>query len=94
MYKLSKKAEEDFGKIYEYTWLNFGEDQADDYTDDMDRCLLILSEAPLLGRDYSEIKQGIRRHDYKKHAIFYRIREQDIFILRILHQQMNPMLHL
>lgn len=94
MYKLSQKAEDDFGVIYEYTWLNFGEDQADDYTYDMERCLVMLSESPLIGRDYNQIKQGIRRYDYNKHAIFYRIRAHDIFILRILHQQMNPMLHL
>ncbi|WP_245879937.1 type II toxin-antitoxin system RelE/ParE family toxin [Vibrio gangliei] len=60
----------------------------------MERCLVMLSESPLIGRDYNQIKQGIRRYDYNKHAIFYRIRAHDIFILRILHQQMNPMLHL
>ncbi|MFV0576796.1 MAG: type II toxin-antitoxin system RelE/ParE family toxin [Vibrio sp.] len=94
MYKLSKKAEEDFGAIYEYTFLNFGEDQADDYTEDMERCLSVLSEAPFIGRDCANLRHGIRRHDHKKHVIFYRIREMDIFIIRILHQQMNPILHL
>ncbi|MEZ8069324.1 type II toxin-antitoxin system RelE/ParE family toxin [Vibrio sp. FF145] len=47
-----------------------------------------------MGRDCSDLRPGIRRHDYQKHAIFYRVRDFDIFVIRILHQQMNPMLHL
>lgn len=94
MYKLSNKAEQDFGIIYEYTFLNFGEDKADEYTEEMEQCFAVISEAPFIGRDCKEIKEGLRRHDHKMHAIFYRVREQDIFIIRILHQQMSPMLHL
>ncbi len=94
MFKLSKKAADDFGNIYEYTYLNFGEVQADRYTDEMESCLLNLSEAPMMGRDCSELSAGIRRHDFQKHAIFYRVRDADIFVIRILHQQMNAMLHL
>ncbi|MCB0738792.1 MAG: type II toxin-antitoxin system RelE/ParE family toxin [Bacteroidetes bacterium] len=94
MYKLSQKAAEDFGDIYEYTYLNFGEYQADKYTEEMEVCLQTLSEAPFIGRDCGELKEGVRRYEHQKHAIFYRVREFDIFVIRILHQQMNPMLHL
>ena len=94
MYKLSQKAADDFGDIYEYTFLNFGAEQADNYTDEMEQCLITLSEAPFIGRDCSELRSGVRRHDHQKHAIFYRVREFDIFVIRILHQRMNPMLHL
>lgn len=31
--------------------------------------------------------------DYRLHAIFYRIRDNDIFILRILHHKMEPLVH-
>lgn len=94
MYKLSQKAAEDFGDIYEYTHLNFGERQAYKYTEEMEVCLLTLSEAPFIGRDCSDLREGVRRYEYQKHTIFYRVREIDVFIIRILHQQMNPMLHL
>ncbi|MCV5638029.1 type II toxin-antitoxin system RelE/ParE family toxin, partial [Vibrio parahaemolyticus] len=53
MYKLSQKAADDFGDIYEYTFLNFGAEQADNYTDEMEQCLQTLSEAPFIGRDCS-----------------------------------------
>ncbi len=94
MYKLSNKSVEDFELIYEYTYLNFGEKKADTYTDDIEKCLLLLSHSPQIGRSLDKIKKGIYRHDHENHAIFYQIENNFIFIIRILHQQMNPMLHL
>ena len=93
MYKLSRLAAEDFRAIYEYTLLNFGANQADAYTDDLDSALQLLTNSPLMGHEHPEIADGVRRHDHQKHAIFYRQRESDIFIIRILHQQMEPMKH-
>lgn len=46
-----------------------------------------------MGYECLEIGDKIRRHDHQRHAIFYRQRENDIFIIRILHQQMSPMKH-
>jgi toxin ParE1/3/4 len=93
MYKLSKLAAEDFAAIYEYTLLKFGARQADTYTDDLESTIHLLSSSPLMGHECQEIADGIRRHDHQRHAIFYRWREQDIFVIRILHQQMEPMRH-
>ena len=93
MYKLSGKAAEDFASIYEYTLLNFGMQQADDYTEAMENMLTSIVHSPFLGRECPEIAQDLRRIDYRLNAIFYRIREKDIFILRILHQKMEPLLH-
>lgn len=94
MYKLSNKSIEDFEHIYEYTYLNFGENKADTYTNDIEKCLLLLSHSPQIGRSLDNIKKGIYRHDHENHSIFYRIESNFIFIIRILHQQMNPVLHL
>lgn len=93
MYKLSGKAAEDFADIYEYTWRNFGEQQADNYTEAMENVLDSIVRYPMLGREYPEIDENIRQVDYRLHAIFYRKREKDVFILRILHQKMEPLLH-
>lgn len=93
MYKLSKLAAEDFASIYDYTLLNFGEAQADSYTDEMEEVLLSVVHSPRMGRENSEIAEGVRRVDYRLHAIFYRIRDEDIFILRILHHKMEPLVH-
>ena len=93
MYKLSKLAAEDFAAIYEYTLLNFGARQADAYTDDLESAFRLLSTSPLMGHECQELADGVRRHDHQRHAIFYRRREHGIFIIRILHQQREPMRH-
>lgn len=93
MYKLSKLAAEDFTAIYEYTLLNFGVGQADTYTSQLENTFHLLYSSPLMGHDCPEIAFEVRRHDHQRHAIFYRKREKDIFVIRILHQQMEPLKH-
>lgn len=93
MYKLSNRATDDFAAIYEYTLLNFGTPQANSYTDDLERTLRLLAESPLMGHECPEIADAVRRHDHQRHAIFYRVRPNDIFVIRILHQKMEPMRH-
>ncbi len=93
MYKLSNLAVEDFTAIYEYTFLNFGVAQSDRYTEQLESTLKLLASSPLMGRECADIAVGVRRHDHQRHAIFYRHREHDIFVIRILHQQMEPMKH-
>lgn len=93
-YKLSQLAAEDFSTIFEYTLLTFGTHQADRYTQDLEATFHLLFEAPGIGVECPEIGNDVRRHDHNKHAIFYRKREMDIYIIRILHQQMEPMRHL
>ncbi|EIK4811112.1 plasmid stabilization protein [Vibrio parahaemolyticus] len=94
MYKLSNLAAKDFEQIFEYTLLNFGIKQADVYTDSINDVLLTLAEQPLMGYECTEIAEGLRRHDHNKHAIYYRTQSHGIYIIRILHQKMKPLLHL
>ena len=94
MYKLSGLAVEDFTIIYEYSLLNFGVVQADKYTDLLEHTFHLLSNSPLMGHTCPELGNAVRRYDHQRHAIFYRQRDNDIFIIRILHQQMHPLKHL
>lgn len=89
MYKLSQLAAEDFAAIYEYTLLNFGARQADAYTDALDSTFRLLFSSPLMGTECPQLATEIRRFNHQRHAIFYRHREHDIFVIRILHQQME-----
>ena len=92
-YKLSVKADNDFKAIYKYTYMNFGEHQADVYTDSLDSCFLLLSENSSIGRAANYIKKGLFRHEHQEHIIFYRKRKQDIFIVRILHNSVDVSEH-
>ncbi|MGQ4276808.1 type II toxin-antitoxin system RelE/ParE family toxin [Pseudidiomarina sp. E22-M8] len=93
MYKLSNLAAKDFAAIYAYTLKHFGSKKADRYLHDLDSVLRLLAEAPLIGRECAELGEEIRRHNHQKHAIFYRQRTSDIFVVRLLHQQMEPLKH-
>jgi toxin ParE1/3/4 len=42
MYKLSELAAEDFAGIYEYSLLNFGLQQAEHFTENLESALLLL----------------------------------------------------
>ena len=91
MYKLSKIAAEDFAEIFEYSLVNYGTQQADLYAARLHKTLLSLSAQPFLGKEYSLIGEGIRRHNHQRHAIFYRPSNIGIFVIRLLHQRMEPL---
>ncbi|MCS3434267.1 type II toxin-antitoxin system RelE/ParE family toxin [Klebsiella sp. BIGb0407] len=93
MYKLTEHAADDFAGIYDYTLLTFGETQADLYTDALEEFLKTLAGMPDMGGEYQAIS-GVMRIEFQLHTIFYTIRDADILIARILHQQMNHKRHL
>jgi len=84
-YKLSKKADADFKKIYKYTYINYGEHQADKYTDSLENCFLLIFNNQNIGRTANDISKNLFRHEHQEHIIFYRIKSNYIFIVRIRH---------
>lgn len=46
-----------------------------------------------MGHECPEIAKELRRYNHHKHAIFYKKQPYGIYILRILHQQMEPLRH-
>ncbi|MGB7758025.1 MAG: type II toxin-antitoxin system RelE/ParE family toxin [Salinisphaera sp.] len=94
MYRLSRLAADDFASIFEYTLVEFGPRQADAYTEDLEKTLQLLASSLLISHECPEVAAGVRRHDHHRHAIFYRYRGEDIFVIRILHQQMSIADHL
>ncbi|WP_323835403.1 type II toxin-antitoxin system RelE/ParE family toxin [Photorhabdus africana] len=93
MYKLTDQAAEDFAGTYDYTLLQFGEAQADHYTEALEAFFDTLAEMPHIGREYPSVP-GVMRVEFHRHTVFYTIRDTDILIARILHQQMNHPHHL
>lgn len=90
-YKISKEALNDLEKIWLYTSETLSKEQADYYFDLMINEIEHLSVNPKSGKDYSEIRKGYFRSRVKSHFIFYRIniKNEEIEIIRILHQQMD-----
>lgn len=90
-YHLTNKAVEDLSDIWEYTVDTWSERQADDYYNMLIASFQKITENPqLFGLKYEEIVEGLHGYRANKHIIFYRIlADEDILIIRILHQRMD-----
>ena len=88
-YRLSKAAVNDIRQILDYSYNNFGEKVAEDYYLSLQKCLLMLSENPLIGQDSSELRAGYFRHPHKSHRIFYKLTVTGIFVVRVLHKSVD-----
>ncbi len=84
-YKLSRLARAKLADIYEYSFLNFGERQADAYLDGLYETFDKLAAMPLMGRTW----QQWRRHEHAEHVIFYAIDDDEIEIVQIFHHSEN-----
>ncbi|MBL4909650.1 MAG: type II toxin-antitoxin system RelE/ParE family toxin [Alteromonadaceae bacterium] len=93
-YKLSRAAAKDLRTISQYTVQSFGVKQAKIYGDGFEQCLLTLSENPFIGRDVSHIRPSLRRFEHESHLIYYLLRDNGLYIVRVLHNRQNPLKHL
>jgi toxin ParE1/3/4 len=87
-------AENDLIEIWSHTFESWGEDQADNYLDEIDLALRRVADHPEIGADSSEIRSGYRRIAAGRHRIFYRIRAEAVEVIRVLHVSMDASRHL
>ena len=85
-YKLTRLAEQDIDKIFEYTIRNFGIEQARTYLSGLTGQFESLVENPKLFPERSEFSPLVRVCPYRSHIIIYhRISEENIEIIRVRH---------
>jgi len=75
--------------ILEYSYRNFGLNQAIKYKTNLEYCFQLLADNPDMGRKSDELRQKYFRHKHESHIIFYRKRQSDIFIVAIIHDKMD-----
>lgn len=88
-YTFSKRAERDLINIYKGTVIKWGGAQADKYDAELESVVNFLADNPSLGRSCDEIREGLQRHESGRHIVFYRKRQTDILIIRILYDGMD-----
>ena len=93
-YTLSNKAAHDLENIYQYTFREFGEHQADSYLNELEACFNLLADETEIAQKANEIREEYYRYPFRKHSIFFKLKDKDIFVVRVLHQQMKYELHL
>jgi len=89
MYSLSEFADKDIEKLLEQSIINFGIEQTEIYFKSLKSCLDLLAENPAMGVIADDINSNYRRFIHQSHVIFYRERNLEILIIRILHQSMD-----
>ena len=96
MHEIHKQAaaEDDLVGIWLYSFEQWGTEQADLYLDALDEGISLLRANPQLGTDASHLKSGCRRLHVRHHLVYYRLQLPRIEIVRVLHESMDPDLHL
>jgi toxin ParE1/3/4 len=92
-YRLSKRADTDVFDIGDYTAQRFGIRQAERYHNGLTRAFQRLADSPAQARAADEIAPGLLRSNYESHVVFFRREDEDILIVRVLHQAMDPARH-
>ena len=85
IYILSEIADKDLEEIFDYTFDEFGFDQAEKYLLEFEEIFQNLIINPQIGKKRDEIKQGLYSFPKDYHIIFYRILDNHIRIVRVLH---------
>ncbi len=88
-FRLSKKAAQDLKEIYQYSYREYGERQADNYIQELEKVFNLLAENPLLCRERIEFIPPVRIHHHNKHLIIYINEQNTILIVRLLHEKID-----
>lgn len=89
----SPAAAADLDNIWNYTYEEWGPDQADRYTDDIQNICSSLARGEKRGRDV-DVRSGYLKHVAGKHFVFFRMTRAGVEVIRILHQSMDVGRHL
>ncbi len=92
-YRLTPKADQDLAQIWRHTNENWGKSQANNYLQLLEKGFLMLLHHPKSGKIRDEIRKGYRSLQVESHVVFYRISNDGIEIVRILHQRMEVNQH-
>jgi toxin ParE1/3/4 len=86
---LSPETQKDLIDILRYTGEKWGQEQLLTYRDKLNDALLIIERNPQIGRLSRALPDTHRLYFVGSHVIVYRIQEDTIEVVRVLHQRMS-----
>ena len=86
---ISKKAVSDLGEIWIYTVEKWSKEQGDRYYQLIFDEINYICKNSTAGKSMEHIRKGYRASKVKSHLIFYRIVNNTIEVIRILHESMD-----
>lgn len=93
-YVLSQAADEDLESIFDFTEKEFGTAKAVEYLMGLESLFELIISDPQIGRLRTELKVGLRSITKVSHTIFYRVMNDHIRIVRVLHGSRDILQHL
>ena len=88
-YIISKKAIADLEEIWAYSYIHWSQTQADRYYNLIFDEIKFICKNPNAGKSFEQYRKGYRATKVKSHLIFFRVRNNIIEIVRILHERMD-----
>jgi toxin ParE1/3/4 len=87
---LRQEAIDDLNNIWEYTFEKWSENQADKYYAMLKLACKEIGKNPEIGKQYNKITKNLLGLHSGRHIIFYQlVDEEEIEIIRILHERMH-----
>ena len=90
----SPAAKIDVEQIWDYTCDRWDAAQAERYIRSIQRGVERVASNPLIGRACDEVRVGYRRHAVGSHTLYYRVADDLVVVVRVLHERMDVDLHL
>jgi toxin ParE1/3/4 len=91
---LKPRAHADLDEIWDYTADRWGLDQAETYIRRLWNDIQTVADNPSLGRECIEVRPGYRKYPSGSHVLFYRLTDDGIDVVRILHERMDYERHI
>ncbi|NLB46430.1 MAG: type II toxin-antitoxin system RelE/ParE family toxin [Microbacteriaceae bacterium] len=93
-YRLTPAAQRDLSSIWDFTQDRWDAIQAEAYIGEIREAIERIEGDPGRGRRVDHIRSDYRRYSAGSHLIFCIERGSSVDVIRILHQRMDPTLHL
>lgn len=87
-------AEADLSSIWRHGAAVWGVEQAERYVNGLFAVFDLLAQFPEIAREREEFTPPVRIHPSGSHLVIYRLEEQGVEIIRILHAHQNLMAYL
>jgi toxin ParE1/3/4 len=86
---LKPRAHADLDEIWNYTADRWGLEQAETYIRQLWKDIQTVADNPSLGQECAEVRPGYRKYPSGSHVLFYRLTDDGIDVVRILHERMD-----
>jgi toxin ParE1/3/4 len=93
-YVLSPRAQKDVDDIWDYTAAHWNRKQAEIYLRQINHAIETVAAEPGLARSCNDIRPGYWKYPTGSHVLFFRMTDNGIDIVRILHSRMDFERHL